>query len=190
MQSRSEVIASSKSVRFPHAVQSLPSSCEYPCQCCSSTGASEEQLYTEKLYLTPGWKLAGGKVRDHYVSYSVTSHLLIQSIGRNGRGRTDNTDAYHFHRFKGMLTWLNSEISVSSSQLDPLHRTALLAQGIIPFQHITTGGVGIALPEQRETSVHIIHLGHSQRFHIWEEEIMDMESRSCKFLCFPLRATS
>lgn len=71
----SEVIASSERQSFPHAVPSLPSSCMYPCQRCSTSGASEEQLYRAKVYLTPAWKLADDKERDYYVLYGVVSHL-------------------------------------------------------------------------------------------------------------------
>lgn len=77
----------------------------------------------------------------------------------------------YFQDFK-CLTWLNRDISVSSGHLNPLHRAVLRAEGIIPFYHVTKGGVSIALPEQGETSVHKNCPGHSLRFHIWKEENM------------------
>lgn len=64
-----------KGQAFSHAVRSLPSSCMYPCQRCSSSAGSEEQLYRENMYLTPGRKLADGKERDYYVLYSVISNV-------------------------------------------------------------------------------------------------------------------
>lgn len=54
-------------VSFQCAAVSLPSSWVYPCQRFNSSLASEEQLYKDKLYLTPGWNVADDKETDYCV---------------------------------------------------------------------------------------------------------------------------
>lgn len=92
--------------------------------------------------------------------------------------------------FYGWLTRLNGNICVSSSHLDPLHGAVPRADSIYPFYYITTCGVGLARPGQRETSLCVNCPGHSKGFCIWKEKNTYTVSPFCLFICSNINTLS